>query len=194
MPVNLSGSRPKTLTRDALPVTLIAEPPIENDTANQVRFRVSRQGIQPPVFTLPITTTNNSKTISGTDLSKLRGGDAIDSTKASGNVTAVNTGTTPHTATISAAATSGGATTATVTPPAVDAALYDVVVDHVMNANDATLYISLDLYRFDGLATSDSNLDGKDDVTTDAATKVGNSVQLNIDLDQFLSNARIPRT
>ena len=195
LPVNIAGSRPLQTIVEALAAVLAAESPVENDTDNSIRFRVSRDNVTPDPFTVEVTTTNASPTITGEDLSSLRPGDAIAGTNITGTVTAVDTTVTPNTATISANATGSGTETVDVTPPTFDLALYDIETVHTMTAGSPNITVTVKVYSYDGTTAEDGNGNGKDDSTTTStgAAKV-QEFTFTIDLDRVLSNARVART
>ena len=195
MPVNIAGSRPLQTITEALASVLTAESPVENDTENSIRFRVSRDNVTPDPFTVSITTTNGSATVTGANLSTLRPGDAIAGDNISGTVVSVDTSASPDTAVISANATASGSETVDVTPPTFDLALYDLETTHTMNDGSPNITVTVKVYAYNGTTAEDGNSNGKDDSTTasTSATKV-QEFTFTIDLDTVLSNARVART
>lgn len=195
MPVGLTATRPIAAQTEPLTISLIAETPVENDSDDTLRFRVSRQNLTPPTFTQSIAIVAADATItapSGQNFSKLRPGDAIAGTGVSGNIVSVDTTVTPNTAELSAAATGPTATVdATVTPPQVDVAMLDIKISAVVSGS--SLQFKIQLHKFDGSGSNDANLDGKDDVLGDSTTLLVENTA-SFDMDDFLTKARIPRT
>lgn len=194
MPVNLTGSRSLQETAQALPVALIAEPAIENDTDNTLRFRVARENLTPAPFALTVTAVNASNQITAADLTRLRLGDAIASTQITGTITAIDLTVTPHAATVSANASASGSAALTVTPPLIDLALYELVVTHTMPSSSSVVNVSIQLHGFDGSKANNADGSGKDNVVADSNTLVaGQAMSFAINLDQVLTAARLPR-
>ncbi|MBD1995317.1 hypothetical protein H6G00_01560 [Leptolyngbya sp. FACHB-541] len=196
MPLNLQTSRARQQVVEPLAVQLIANPPLENDTADTIVHQVATSPVAPPAFTVAVNTTNDSNIISGADLSRLRPGDAIAHANITGSITAVDLTVTPHQATVSTNATATGAIAAlNVTPPSFNLSLYQIVATHQAFEGDSagTLYVTLDVYATDGINAADSNGDGKDNTDLTTKTQVG-TVQFQLVMDTVLANARVPRT
>jgi hypothetical protein len=192
MTISLQGARPRSQVTEALPVNIIAEPPIEDSAAKTIQFRVALENLTVADFPLGISTTINTAQITGADFSQLRKGDAIDSTNVSGSVVSINTASTPHTATLDDTATATGAVTATVTPQILDAALFDLVVKSQLPASGSDLRVAVELHQYSGATASNGNGNGKDSVLPGAAPT--QSLAFTVNLDQFLSAARLPRS
>lgn len=194
MPVSLTGERPLSTVSEALAVALIADPPVEDDAADTITLRVYNQGVTPAAVQVAVSTTSDIAQITGLDLSQLRVGDTVAGTNISGTVSAVDTSSSPHTATISANATATGADTITVTPAsttAFDLALYTVVAKHAMPTGSSTLCLDLEIWTYDGSGAIDSDADGKDNA---ANGHLSQTATLKLDMDSILSKARVPRS
>lgn len=192
MAFSLTGSRLLATQTETITPSLAAETPVEDSGADSVRNRVTYQDVLPDSFSVSITTTDTTPTITGADLSRLRAGDEIACANITGTITAVNTAVSPNTATIDANATASGTLSATVTPPQFDVALYDLVTTHTMNADSSVIRVALRVYRYDGSTANDANADGKDD-TTPSAPFLLQEFNFDLDVDTILANARLPR-
>lgn len=195
MTVNLTGSRPRQQTAQSLPVALIAEPPIENDTDNTMRFRIARDNFTPAPFTLTVAAVSGSNQIAATDLSKLRKGDAIASTEITGTITAIDLSVTPHAATVSANASASGAAELAITPATIDLGLYELVVTHQLSANSSVVGVTVEVHTFDGSKANNADGSGKDNVVADSTNLLpGQRLGFSLNLDQVFTAARLPRS
>lgn len=190
MPVGLSGARPLNVTTESVTFSLIAEPAVEDNGSKTLTFRVAQQNFTPPAFTASVTTTSGSADITGTDLSKVRVGDAIAGTGIAGTITAVSTAVTPHTATVSAAATASSTVTATFTPPTFNLALLDLVVTTMLDSTDnSTITATVDIRVFDGSDARDENGDARDNATGQLFKRQS----ATLPMDSIFLSARKPR-
>ena len=86
----------------------------------------------------------------------------------------------------------GTAQNLTFTPEAVDSVLYILKLQHNVSGGNVT--VTPKLYSFDGTQIRDADADGKDDSTSADAQSSKVFASHVINMDAFLSNARLPRT
>jgi hypothetical protein len=192
MPVAISGgTRLKATTTDSLNPSILAPTPTLDDSGDSIIQYIQLENItpNPSTFTCAATTTTNSSTaISGANLTNVRVGDGITGTGIQGGTT-IATKPTATTATLSQAATASGSVTVTITPPVLDANL--IAIKTTMSQSGSELSFAISVYKADGTTAKGTTVDTSTyaDYTEVAAQRR----TVTIDLDTFLTNARVAR-
>ena len=185
MTINVDLARPKAVPAVEVPLVVgVVNPNITGSTWTQY---LTLNDVDPPSFTRVCSTTNDSATVAVAAGHGIRVGDVVTGTGIAANtsVTAVDA----TTITLNNAATATGEdVTLTFNPPEVDARIVGILGEVTVSGTNARVRIRL--YRASGLTVA-----GETDTTAvgDMGAAVG-EVSVNVNLDTFLSNLRIPRT
>lgn len=192
MPVSVaSGTRLKATTTDVLTPSILAPAPTLDDSGDAIIQYIQLENITPSPSTFTCastTTTNESTTISGANLTNVRVGDGITGTGIPGGTT-IATKPTATTATLSQAATATGSVTVTITPPVLDANL--IAIKTAMTQSGSELTFSISVYTTDGTLAQGTTADTS--VYTSYTEVAAQRRTVTIDLDTFLTNARVAR-
>jgi hypothetical protein len=192
MSISKTLSRPKLTTTTDTTITITDKAIATN--GDVLTLRVVASGL--PINTITIigatlVSGNTTVTIPSGSIDQVRVGDAVTGTGIAANskVTAVNK--TNNTITLNNAATANGTQAITVDSPDTDGTLYAVELKHTLTGS--SLKIEPTIYLYDGSKVSDKSGSGDDAAaTSDAASNVS-IPGLAIDLDGFLTKARVAR-
>lgn len=190
MPISLESnlSRPKLTQVVSVPVGVSVLNPTETDGSDSFIQYVQLDNITPPAFTETCNGTNATNTLTVTSPPhNIRIGDVVTGTgvAASTTVTAVSGNTITLSQNLTAGITGG---TITFTPPETDAKLIGLQGNFTVSGSTVTL-------RLRAYTASGGTVTGPTDSTT--ITSMGQpvtDVNIRVDLDTFLVNARVPRT
>jgi len=195
MPVSVaSGTRLKSTTTNALTVSLLAPAATLDDSGDSIIQYIQLENItpNPSSFTCATTTTTNESTsISGANLTNVRVGDGITGTGIPGGTT-IATKPTATTATISQAATATGTPTVTITPADLDANLLAIKIDATQSGSEVTFAIKV--YQSDGTSAKGTTTDTSVYTDSGYTEVVAQRRTITIDLDTFLTAARVAKS
>lgn len=189
--IALSGSRPKLAGAIALPVEILGKDPAPNNSDKTIEYRICVSGLNPPAFTVEdCSTTNDSPTVTTSNsFAWARVGDTVSGTgiPAETTIAAIVSDTE---ITLSEDATATGTVTLTIDPPAYDATIMGLKIG--LSASGANLSAEVGLYAYSGANSHGPN---DDELPTDdeSAAQIG-VVGGTVNLDSFLTLARVPRT
>ena len=193
MPISANISRPKLATTTTVPITLdIKEATLSGNKVN-LPVVLTDLGVDP--FTITgCTTTSGTATVSkAVDAFKsVRPGDSVTGTGIPANTKVLSVTVNGSSIVLTANASETGTPDLTFTQPPVDATLYILSIDHIVNGSQ--LRIVPRLYQFDGTQVKDTG-SGSDDASITSPN--ANLVDLNastLNLDDYLSKARKPRS
>jgi hypothetical protein len=181
-------ARPKLAQTVSVPVSVSVLNPTETDGSDSFVQYIQLDNIQPAAFTETCNATNATPTLTVTSAPHtIRIGDVVTGTgiASSSAVTAVSGNTITLNNNVTAGITGG---TITFTPPETDAKLMGIQGNFTVSGTNLTL-------RLRAFAADGSKTNGPTDSTTvaDMGTAVFDT-NLRVNLDSFLSSARVART
>jgi len=206
MPITLAnGTRPVANPTTPLTVELEIKPAIENDAGDFVLYPITlnNQTFRPANFEVNNCSYSNSSTTvstSGSGFANVRVGDQVQSIGSSTDfpntpVRFVTNKTNNNQITVNQAP-SGSSTSSTLqfTPfSPTDLILAYIKVNFQQSAQ--TLVLNISVLPVPGELVSDADRDGdtSDDIAVNSLTPIPNTISLSIDLDDYLTKARVAR-
>jgi len=203
-----NGTRPVANPTNPLAVQIEIKPAIEDDTNDFVLYPITLndQTFQPPDFTITNCTYSTSNAIvstSGGGFANVRVGDQVESISPSTDFPATpakyvisktsNNNEITLNANPSSAVNSGSPLKFIPFSPT-DLTLAYIRVNFQQSAQ--TLVLNISVLPVPGELVSDADRDGdtSDDIPTNLLTPIPNTISLSIDLDDYLTKARVART
>ena len=207
MPINLAnGTRPVANPTKSLTVQLEIKPAIENDADDTVLYPITLndRSFVPPNFTTTTNCTYSTSsaviTTTGGGFANVRKGDKVESPSSAGdfiNQFVINK--TPDNNQITLNANPSGAAGSGSPLRFVPFAPTDLTLAYIRVAfqqSGQTMTMVISVLPVPGSLVSDADRDGdtSDDVPLTALTPIPNIISVSIDLDEYLTQARVART
>jgi len=194
MAINLELVRPKSVTTNAQNTDLSVGTVVEVDTATEESFfiPITLASVDPPSFTVASSVTTNASatvTTTGNGFAKVQVGDAVTGTGIAASTT-VSAKTNDNAITLSQNATASGTVTLTFDPPAITPTVYALRVKH--SKAGSSFGITVDLMTYDGTLCGTAGTAANATKITSFIPANGQPIQVNI--DSFLTNARVPQS
>jgi len=209
MPITLAnGTRPVANPTNPLTVELEIKPAIENDTNDFVLYPITlnNQTFRPADFTVTNCSYSSSSTTvstSGSGFANVRVGDQVQSIGTSTDFPASPvryvTGKTNNNEITVNLAPAGTSTSSTLkfTPyspsPGTDLVLAYIKVNFQQSAQTLVMNISVLPVPGELVSDADRDNDTSDDIPMDLLTPLPNTISVSIDLDDYLTKARVAR-
>jgi hypothetical protein len=206
MPITLAnGTRPVANPTTPLTVELEIKPAIENDAGDFVLYPITlnNQTFRPPDFEVNNCSYSNSSTTvstSGSGFANVRVGDQVKSIGSSTDFPAtpvrfVTDKTNNNQITVNQApsGSSSSSTLQFIPFSPTDLVLAYIKVNFQQSAQ--TLVMNISVLPVPGELVSDADRDGdtSDDIAVNSLTPIPNTISLSIDLDDYLTKARVAR-
>lgn len=197
MAITLDGmTRQKSVTTNALSASIAVGTVVETDTGSEESFfiPINLGATDPASFTVAsVTTTSGSPTITttGGGFVNVKVGDVLSGTGVAASQTVQSKSVDNNTITMSANATASGTITLTVDPPSGTPAIVALRIQ--ISKSGSSLQMIPTFYTYNGslgsvVAASPTN-------ATKTIRLVGTQNEpLSIDLDEFLTNYRVPKS
>lgn len=196
MPVTLELTRPKSVATNTQNTDLSVGTVVEVDTGiEESQYIPVRIGsIDPPAFTVSgcvTTSSSTSVTTTAGGFARVRVGDVITGTGIPASTTVTAKGSDNNSLTLSQAATATGTgLTLTFDPPAFTPTIYAIRIRY--SKSGSAFGVALDFMTYDGTLGSTTATASNATKTTTLLASDGQPIL--IDIDQFLTNARLDRT
>jgi energy-converting hydrogenase Eha subunit E len=196
MPVTLELTRPKSVATNTQNTDLTVGTVVEVDTSvEESQYIPVRIGsIDPPPFTVSgcaTTISSTSVTTTAGGFARVRAGDVITGTGIPASTTVTAKGSDNNSLTLSQAATATGTSlTLTFDPPAFTPTIYAIRIRY--SKSGSAFGVALDFMTYDGTLGSTTATAANATKTTTLLASDGQPI--SIDIDQFLTNARLDRT